>query len=64
MLHLLQDEEDAHIKILLIETLSSIKDAIVGPHLDNLINDAASPQYIKDEAHKGIFRLEKNTKAL
>lgn len=64
MLHLLQDEEDAHIKILLIETLSSIKDANVGPHLDNLINDAASPQYIIDEAHKGIFRLEKNTKVL
>lgn len=64
LLMALQNEEDAHVKILLIETLSSIKDANVGPHLDNLINDVESPQYIKDEAHKGIFRLDKNTKVL
>lgn len=64
MLSVLQNEEDAHVKILIIETLSSVKDANVGPHLDNLINDVESPQYIKDEAHKGIFRLEKNAKVL
>ncbi len=64
LLMALQNEEDAHVKILLIETLSSIKDANVGPHLDNLINDVESPQYIKDEAHKGIFRLDKNAKIL
>ena len=64
LLMALQNEEDAHVKILLIETLSSIKDANVGPHLNNLINDVESPQYIKDEAHKGIFRLDKNAKIL
>lgn len=64
LLMALQNEEDAHVKILLIETLSSIKDANVGPHLDDLINDVESPQYIKDEAYKGIFRLDKNTKVL
>lgn len=64
LLMALQNEEDAHVKILLIETLSSINDVNVGPHLDNLINDIESPQYIKDEAHKGIFRLEKNAKVL
>lgn len=64
LLMALQNEEDAHVQILLIETLSSIKDANVGPHLDDLINDVESPQYIKDEAHKGIFRLDKNAKIL
>ncbi len=55
MIDALKSESDPSVKILLIEILSSTKDSDVGPHLDDLINDVEQPQYIKDEAHKGMF---------
>ncbi len=64
LLTALKNEKDAHVKILLIETLSSTKNTNVGPQLDDLINDEESPQYIKDEAHKGIFKFAKNQNIL
>lgn len=58
MIKALGIESDPSVQILLIETLTSLNDRKIEPHLDNLINDDNVPGFIKEEAHKGKFNLK------
>ncbi len=57
MIEQLKVEEDAFVKIALIQGLAELKEERAGSVLDNIIEDETSPVYIKDEAHRAKHKL-------
>jgi len=62
MIAALYTEQDPSVQILLIEILASTKDGNAADPMDYLITDEATPQYVKDEAHKGKLRMSADLK--
>lgn len=58
MIEAMGTETDPSVQISLIETLGNLNDKNIAPHFDNLINNENTPQFIKEEAHKGKFNLK------
>ncbi len=59
MIKQLSEEDDAFVMISLINTLSEYKEDRIEASLEKLTTDEELPKFIKDEAHMGLFKVQK-----
>lgn len=59
MIKRLSEEDDAFVLISLINTLSEYKDDQIEASLEKLTTKEELPKFIKDEAHMGLFKVQK-----
>ena len=62
LIYALKKEKDPSVQISIITSLSSSLDEGVKSHLEDLIKDENTPEFVKEEAEIGKFRMDNNLK--